>query len=74
MHAVRHTPREELLSWRRSSHSGSSGYECLEVADGVPSGVPIRDSKRPHGPVLLVRNAAWTAFLGAVRTGDPLSS
>ncbi|WP_406398451.1 DUF397 domain-containing protein [Streptomyces uncialis] len=63
---------ESQARWRRSSYSGPSGGECLEVADGTPDAVPIRDSKRPDGPILLVQAPAWTAFIGAVRTRDAL--
>ncbi|MFI1733502.1 DUF397 domain-containing protein [Streptomyces acidicola] len=50
--------------WRKSSHSGGDGGEaCLEVADGVPGLVPVRDSKVPGGPVILFRAAAWAAFV-----------
>ncbi|MBQ0849153.1 DUF397 domain-containing protein [Streptomyces sp. BH-SS-21] len=53
--------------WRKSSHSGGSGGEdCVEVADGVPGIVPVRDSKIGAGPVLLVGTRAWTAFVDAV--------
>ncbi|WP_030619990.1 DUF397 domain-containing protein [Streptomyces fulvoviolaceus] len=55
--------------WRKSTYSGGSGGEsCVEVADGVPGVVPVRDSKLPAGPVLLVGAAAWTEFTGAVAT------
>ncbi|MEU4171297.1 DUF397 domain-containing protein [Streptomyces sp. NPDC026665] len=50
--------------WRKSSHSNGEGGNCLEVADGVPRLVPVRDSKLPDGPVLLIGADAWTAFLG----------
>ncbi|MFV0136093.1 DUF397 domain-containing protein [Streptomyces sp. HMX87] len=53
--------------WRKSSYSGGSGgEECLEVADGVPGLVPVRDSKVAGGPVVVVGAAAWTAFIGTV--------
>lgn len=52
--------------WRKSSHSDDNGGECLEVADGVPGLVPVRDSKVPGGPVLLVGAGAWARFVGAV--------
>ncbi|MGW3728714.1 DUF397 domain-containing protein [Streptomyces sp. NPDC000851] len=45
--------------WRKSSYSGGAGGEdCLEVADGVPGVVPVRDSKVPHGPVVVIGSAA----------------
>nr|WP_078849448.1 DUF397 domain-containing protein [Streptomyces sp. NRRL F-5126] len=31
------------------SYSGGDGGACLEVADGVPGFVPVRDSKRADG-------------------------
>lgn len=42
-----------LSGWRKSSHSGSESGSCVEVLDGHPSGVPVRDSKAPHGPALV---------------------
>jgi hypothetical protein len=49
--------------WRKSSHSDDNGGDCVEVADGVPGVVPVRDSKVPGGPVVLVGSAAWAAFV-----------
>ncbi|SFY51906.1 DUF397 domain-containing protein [Streptomyces sp. F-1] len=54
--------------WRKSSYSsGDSSNECLEVADGLPAVVPVRDSKLTTGPVLLIGPAAWTHFIDTVR-------
>ncbi|MER8102861.1 DUF397 domain-containing protein [Kitasatospora sp. NPDC094016] len=55
--------------WRKSSYSGSGGT-CVEVANGFTDVQPVRDSKDPHGPVLLFPSAAWQAFVTAVRTGE----
>ncbi|MBZ9643673.1 DUF397 domain-containing protein [Streptomyces sp. PSKA30] len=53
--------------WRKSSYSGGDGGEaCVEVADEVPGVVPVRDSKVPHGPVVVIGSAAWTDFVGTV--------
>ncbi|MFE9681575.1 DUF397 domain-containing protein [Streptomyces sp. NPDC006285] len=53
--------------WRKSSHSGGDGGEdCVEVADGVPGLVPVRDSKVVAGPVLLIGSRAWTEFVGTL--------
>ncbi|WP_345619526.1 DUF397 domain-containing protein [Streptomyces ziwulingensis] len=35
----------------------------MEVADGFPSVVPVRDSKVPHGAALCFEAASWTAFI-----------
>ncbi|MEU9026233.1 DUF397 domain-containing protein [Streptomyces sp. NPDC048383] len=56
-------------SWRRSSYSNGTGGECVEVADGLIGLVPVRDSKRPAGPAVIVRAAAWVPFVGAVKDG-----
>ncbi|MFJ8182912.1 DUF397 domain-containing protein [Streptomyces sp. NPDC096105] len=56
--------------WRKSSYSNSEGGSCLEVLDGHRHGVPVRDSKNPHGPVVVVPGAAWSVFVAAVRRGD----
>ncbi|MEU2356635.1 DUF397 domain-containing protein [Streptomyces misionensis] len=53
--------------WRKSSYSsGDSSNECVEVADGVPGVVPVRDSKLAAGPVLLIGPVAWARFVGSV--------
>ncbi|MFF2365101.1 DUF397 domain-containing protein [Streptomyces sp. NPDC058122] len=51
-------------TWHKSSYSGASGGDCLEVALGVshPDLVPVRDSKNP-GPVIAFGAAAWGAFV-----------
>ncbi|MFI6852444.1 DUF397 domain-containing protein [Streptomyces sp. NPDC050416] len=36
------------------------------MALDTPGVVPIRDSKTPDGPVLLVTRSAWSAFTGAL--------
>ncbi|MGI5151035.1 DUF397 domain-containing protein [Plantactinospora sp. CA-294935] len=56
--------------WRKSSRSGTSGGNCVEVADNLPGVVAVRDSKDPAGPVLSFGPAAWRAFVGlAARQG-----
>jgi len=39
---------------RKSSRSGSNGGACVEVARNLPRIVAVRDSKNPHGPVLII--------------------
>ncbi|MEU9188028.1 DUF397 domain-containing protein [Streptomyces sp. NPDC048484] len=64
-------PNAALLSgWRTSSYSNSEGGSCVEVVDGHPSGVPVRDSKNPHGPAVIVPASAWSSFVAALRSGD----
>lgn len=52
-----------MTTWRKSSYSEGSGGNCLEVADGHPAVVPVRDSKTPLGPKLVFRAEAWSAFV-----------
>lgn len=66
---MRNFPDYDLstATWYKSSYSGGGGDECLEVADGDPTLVPVRDSKNPHGPKLVFQAPAWTAFVNAIR-------
>ncbi|QHC20665.1 DUF397 domain-containing protein [Streptomyces sp. GS7] len=56
-------------AWRKSSYSNGSGGECVEVADGLPGIVPVRDSKDPQGPALVFSAAGWSSFVSAVKGG-----
>ncbi|MGW8398279.1 DUF397 domain-containing protein [Streptomyces lydicus] len=56
-----------LTGWRKSSYSGPDNDSCLEVLDGHPVGVPVRDSKDPHGPALVFSSPAWRAFIASVK-------
>ncbi|QNP63154.1 DUF397 domain-containing protein [Streptomyces genisteinicus] len=59
---------ESTTQWRKSTYSGPTGGDCVEVADGCPAGaVPVRDSKRPDGPVVTVGAGAWRAFVDGLR-------
>jgi len=49
--------------WHKSTHSGSNGGDCVEVADNLPDIVAVRDSKNPQGPVLTFPRDAWQAFI-----------
>jgi hypothetical protein len=61
--------RTDLSSarWRKSTHSNGQGGDCLEFADNIPGIVPVRDSKNPTGPALLLSPSAWAAFIGGIR-------
>ncbi|MFI2349542.1 DUF397 domain-containing protein [Streptomyces sp. NPDC019443] len=54
-------------AWRKSTHSDGHGGDCVEVLDNVPGVVPVRDSKNPDGPALVIGAASWTAFVEGVR-------
>ncbi|KAA0913044.1 DUF397 domain-containing protein [Streptomyces apricus] len=60
---------DALTGWRKSSHSGNEGGSCLEVLDGHPAGIPVRDSKVPHGPAVVFPPVGWASFVAAVKAG-----
>ncbi|MET9847724.1 DUF397 domain-containing protein [Streptomyces ossamyceticus] len=62
---MRIAPDLRTVTWRKSSYSGGTSAECVEVSDGLPGVVPVRDSKNPAGGVLLLGSAAWSAFVAA---------
>jgi hypothetical protein len=64
-------PQLEGVVWRKSSYSGSSEGQCVEVADATRThaAVAVRDSKRPHGPALLFAPEAFASFIADVNDG-----
>ncbi|MFF5217891.1 DUF397 domain-containing protein [Micromonospora sp. NPDC000442] len=52
--------------WRKTTRSGTSGGNCVEVADNLPGVVGVRDSKDPTGPALAFAPSAWRAFVAQV--------
>jgi hypothetical protein len=51
--------------WTKSSYSGGGQSQCIETAP-LATGIAVRDSKNPTGPVLVFPAGAWRAFLTAV--------
>ena len=49
--------------WKKSTRSGTSGGDCVEVADKLPGVVAVRDSKDPSGPVLAFNARTWQSFV-----------
>ena len=55
--------------WRKSSHSGGNGGECIEVGQ-VPGIIAVRDTKDSgRGPVLGFTPQAWAAFAEKIKEG-----
>ncbi|MER5214045.1 DUF397 domain-containing protein [Streptomyces sp. NPDC002838] len=50
--------------WRKSSYSGNTGGDCVEVA--ATSALHIRDSKRRLTQHVTVSPTTWSAFLNHV--------
>ena len=57
--------------WHKSTRSNGNGGNCVEVAHNLPGIVAVRDSKNPHGPVLIVNRDDWASFITHVRVGHP---
>jgi hypothetical protein len=56
------------MSWRKSSYSGGSGGNCVEVADQAGR-VLVRDTKQDGtGLVLRFSADAWRRFAAEVKT------
>ncbi|MYW10989.1 DUF397 domain-containing protein [Streptomyces sp. SID2563] len=64
---MRHIPELSSARWRRSSYSNANGGECVEITDDFPGLVPVRDSKNPTGPSLVVNAAAWGNFVSSLK-------
>ncbi|WP_327323805.1 DUF397 domain-containing protein [Streptomyces sp. NBC_01210] len=58
----------EDIRWIKSSYSGGSGTECVEVAVSAVD-VAVRDSKVPRGARLDLPPSAWGEFVVALREG-----
>jgi hypothetical protein len=53
-------------TWRKSSYSGSTGGQCVEVtSDAV---VMVRDTTNRNGGTLAFTAEAWSIFMGALKT------
>lgn len=55
-------------AWQKSSYSGNTGGCCVETAvDSACGSVPVRDSKNPTGPAIVLGAHAWQAFVDGLR-------
>ena len=52
--------------WRSG---GGRGGASVEVAI-VETGVAVRDSRRPEGPILFFTPEEWDAFVGGAKNGE----
>jgi hypothetical protein len=53
----------DSLTWVKSSYSGGSGDNCVEVAARPGGGFAVRDSKDANGPVLDFSADEWRVFV-----------
>ncbi|WP_344948566.1 DUF397 domain-containing protein [Actinomadura miaoliensis] len=57
-----------MSEWRKSSRSGTSGGDCVEVAN-LGRNIGVRDSKDPSGPKLMLTADAWRALRAGIVDG-----
>jgi Domain of unknown function (DUF397) len=57
-------------TWVRSTHSGPTGGNCVEIAFLASGEVAMRNSRYPEGSVLIFTRPEWAAFLGGARDGE----
>ncbi|WP_432194373.1 DUF397 domain-containing protein [Streptomyces sp. bgisy027] len=55
-------PAQVNVLWRKSSYSGNTGGECVEVADLTPH-IAVRDSKNPEVGNLTLSPEAYAVFV-----------
>ncbi|MEV5549499.1 DUF397 domain-containing protein [Streptomyces sp. NPDC052309] len=56
----------QSLNWFKSSYSGGSGGDCVEVA-ALPASVHVRDSKDTGRGTFAVTPAVWSVFIAHAR-------
>ena len=61
--------RDTGITWIRSSYSGPTGGNCVEVAFFAEGEVAMRNSRHPDRPTLVFTKSEREAFLGA-RDGE----
>lgn len=57
--------------WVKSTHSGPTGGNCVQVAIAGDGRVAVRNSRHPAGPALLFTPAQWAAFVAAAKDAEP---
>ncbi|MCX5287170.1 DUF397 domain-containing protein [Streptomyces sp. NBC_00183] len=60
-------PDLSTAAWRKSSYSDGGQTNCVEVADGYPGMVPVRDSKAPASKALFFSAVSWSVFVDGVK-------
>jgi hypothetical protein len=59
----------EGMTWRKSSHSGNGGADCVELARTSTGDIATRDSKAPNDGMLRFNPQEFKAFLAQVKHG-----
>ena len=59
----------DAVTWRKSRASNPRG-DCVELARTAGGDVAVRNSRDPHGPVLVYTPAEIAAFLAGAKAGE----
>jgi hypothetical protein len=59
----------ESMTWRKSSHSGNGGLDCVELARTSAGDIATRDSKAPNDGMLRFNPHEFEEFLTEVKRG-----
>jgi len=59
-----------MTRWVKSTHSGPTGGNCVEVAILAGGRVAVRNSRHPAGLALVFPAAEWAAFVARARDGE----
>ena len=62
--------RQPSVRWVKSTRSGPTGGNCVEVAFLGGGQVAVRDSRHPSGPALVFSAPEWDAFVGGAKDGE----
>lgn len=62
--------RDLAAMWIKSSYSGPTGGNCVEIAFLADGRVGVRHSRRPDGPALVFTRSEWDAFLRGAEDGE----
>ncbi|MGH3250918.1 MAG: DUF397 domain-containing protein [Trebonia sp.] len=57
----------DSITWRKSSYSGGSGSECVEVGGAGRGRVLVRDTKGRDVATLAFTVEEWTMFADALK-------
>jgi Domain of unknown function (DUF397) len=65
-------PASELAGarWAKSSRSGPTGGNCVEVACLDDGQIAVRNSRHPSGPALVFTALEWKAFISGAKDGE----
>lgn len=61
---------EAGVRWVKSTRSGPTGGNCVEVASLADGQVAVRNSRHPSGAALVFSAAEWDAFIGGAKDGE----